>query len=88
MDIEQALKVVRERLRECSNLPDDESCEWCDQDRVVLAEITGLRAKVMPKEVSLALGVLLNHVQPGWDNCKFVVEKWLAAALVDDGKGE
>ena len=31
-------------------------------------------------EVRLALKVLLNHVEPGWENCKTVVEAWLEAA--------
>jgi hypothetical protein len=28
-------------------------------------------------EVRLALKILLNHVQPGWDNCRAVVQAWL-----------
>ena len=31
----------------------------------------------VPPEVKLALRVLLNHVEPGWDNCKTVVQLWL-----------
>ncbi len=27
--------------------------------------------------VRLALKVLLNHVEPGWENCRAVVQKWL-----------
>ena len=29
---------------------------------------------VMDKATELALTVLLNHIEPGWDNCKAVVE--------------
>ena len=35
---------------------------------------------LVPKGVFLAITVLLNHVEPGWENCKFVVAQWLAAA--------
>ena len=35
---------------------------------------------VVPPEVKLALRVLLHHVEPGWDNCKTVVQLWLDAA--------
>jgi hypothetical protein len=38
-----------------------------------------------PYEVRVALRVLLNHVEPGWDNCKALVEAWLDGKL-DDGK--
>ena len=31
----------------------------------------------VPPEVKLALRVLLHHVEPGWDNCKTVVQLWL-----------
>ena len=34
----------------------------------------------IPPEVKLALRVLLNHVEPGWDNCKTAVQLWLDAA--------
>jgi len=40
----------------------------------------------VPLEVRLALTVLLNHVEPGWDNCKMVVSAWLAAAPKPGGK--
>ena len=35
---------------------------------------------MIPPEVKLALRVLLNHVEPGWDNCKAVVQLWLDSA--------
>jgi hypothetical protein len=38
-----------------------------------------------PYAVRVALRVLLNHVEPGWDNCKYLVEAWLDGKL-DDGK--
>jgi hypothetical protein len=33
----------------------------------------------VPTPVRLALRVLLNHVEPGWDNSKTIVRDWLAA---------
>jgi len=30
-----------------------------------------------PPAVRMALAILLNHVQPGYDNCKAVVRLWL-----------
>ena len=31
----------------------------------------------LPIEVRFALMTLLNHIEPGWDNCKAVVNNWL-----------
>lgn len=31
----------------------------------------------IPPQVRLALLVLLNHVEPGWENCVSVVKAWL-----------
>jgi hypothetical protein len=37
-----------------------------------------LRANVGPPlQVRLALSILLNHVEPGWENCIAVVNAWL-----------
>ena len=36
------------------------------------------RTAIQP-EVRLALMTLLNHVEPGWDNCRAVVQNWLEA---------
>lgn len=40
----------------------------------LLKEIDRLK---MPAEVVLALNILLRHLEPGWDNCRTVVEHWL-----------
>ncbi len=34
----------------------------------------------LPTLVRLALDTLLNHIQPGWENCTTVVRAWLAGA--------
>lgn len=31
----------------------------------------------VPIEVRVALLILLNHVEPGWENCNAVVKRWL-----------
>ncbi len=35
------------------------------------------REKEMPHEVRLALRVILNHIEPGWENCQKLVAIWL-----------
>lgn len=35
----------------------------------------------IPPAVKLAIRVLLRHVEPGWENCKIVVEAWLDGRL-------
>jgi len=37
----------------------------------------------MPPAVKIALRVLLNHIEPGWENCKVVVQAWLDGKLDD-----
>ena len=34
-------------------------------------------AAIVPIHIRLALKILLNHVEPGWDNTRAVVERWL-----------
>jgi|GEM_PF-5359228 len=34
-------------------------------------------ARDIPPAVKIALKVLMNHVEPGWDNCKTVIQIWL-----------
>ena len=41
---------------------------------------------VTDEQVTLALKVILNHIEPGWENCKFVVETWLSAVQQDERK--
>ncbi len=57
------------------------SCKPSDRDLVWLCNQCGGHESAevleMPMEVRLGLRVLLNHVEPGWDNCKTVVEHWL-----------
>ena len=36
----------------------------------------------VPAVIRLALKILLNHVEPGWDNTKTIVKLWLAE--IDD----
>jgi hypothetical protein len=40
-------------------------------------EIDQLEAEAMPQPVRLALRVLLQHVEPGWENCRTTVLAWL-----------
>ena len=40
-------------------------------------------SKTCPPAVLMAIRVLLNHVEPGWDNCKTVVSVWLDGGLDD-----
>jgi hypothetical protein len=42
------------------------------------------RTTPCPPGVRAALLVLLNHVEPGWDNCKSVVQMWLDGKLDDE----
>ena len=35
----------------------------------------------IPVEVRLALLVVLNHVEPGWENCVTLVKLWLEGRL-------
>lgn len=35
----------------------------------------------IPLEVRMALRIILNHVEPSWDNCKTVVSQWLDATF-------
>ncbi len=35
------------------------------------------KEKQMPLEVRLALRVILNHIEPGWENCQTLVARWL-----------
>lgn len=37
----------------------------------------GVMKQPPPPAVRMALAILLNHVQPGYDNCKAVVRLWL-----------
>lgn len=39
-----------------------------------------------PPAVRVALLVLLNHVEPGWDNCRTVVQAWLDGELPEAQK--
>ena len=45
-------------------------CNQCVTDRYE-------RRETLEPAVRLALTVLLNHVEPGWDNCKTVIQAWL-----------
>ena len=40
----------------------------------------------LPPAVRLALTVLLNHVEPGWDNCRAVVRAWMEGELEANGE--
>jgi len=57
----------------------------CNTNRDAIVLLRALPAApapqpTVPLKVKLALRVLLNHVEPGWDNCKTVVQLWLDAA--------
>ena len=41
--------------------------------------VKGLSSRTvsMPAEVRLAIKVLLNHIQPGWENCASIVAQWV-----------
>ena len=71
-------------VHDCNVLPGTQ-CAICETAIRIIAAIRSLPAApapqpVIPPEVKLALRVLLNHVEPGWDNCKTVVQLWLDAA--------
>lgn len=57
-----------------------ESDEWRQAYYAVVKGRTAPSAtgSAMPTAVKLALMTLLNHVEPGWDNCKAVLQAWLA----------
>ena len=42
-----------------------------------------LQADQPPSVVRHALLVLLGHVEPGWENCKWIVQAWLDGKLTD-----
>lgn len=57
----------------------------CEMRRLLPEIITALRARpevraTVPYPVIMALKVLLNHVEPGWDNCRTVIQLWLDEA--------
>lgn len=39
------------------------------------------KAEKVPPAVKLALRVAINHIEPGWDNVKYVLETWLYGEL-------
>jgi hypothetical protein len=39
------------------------------------------KAEHVPPVVRTTLMVLLNHVEPGWDNCKALLQLWLDGKL-------
>jgi len=53
-------------------------CDRCSEEK--MSDNISRDVPVIPPEVKLALRVLLNHVEPGWDNCKTAVQLWLDAA--------
>ena len=72
--------AVKALINEC---PDCKSgCEGCFGSADIIRALPAAPAPqpVVPPEVKLALRVLLHHVEPGWDNCKTVVQLWLDAA--------
>jgi len=42
----------------------------------------------IPPAVRIALLVLLNHIEPGWENCTLLVRGWLDGACGPDAGGE
>lgn len=62
-----AARIVR-CVNDCAGIPDP------------AAELANLRAVAeagAPPAVKIALKLLLNHVEPGWDNAVAVVQIWL-----------
>ncbi len=57
------------------------SCTPSDRDLVWLCAQCGGHESAenleMPSAVRLALKVILNHVEPDWENCKTLVAQWL-----------
>lgn len=54
-------------------------CDGCPSRQVSIFEPISA-----PYEIRVALRVLLNHVEPGWENCKTVVQAWLDEILAAD----
>ena len=40
----------------------------------------------IPPVVRIALAVLLNHIEPGLDNCKAVIKEWLDGKMEDESE--
>ena len=49
--------------------------EGCEHPKCLSGSAS--RCVAVPPSVRLSLMTLLNHVEPGWDNCKALVEMWL-----------
>jgi hypothetical protein len=48
--------------------------------------LDGAACSEIPAAVRLALIVLLNHTEPGWENCRELVRRWVyGESLVRDG---
>ncbi len=42
----------------------------------------------IPPAVKVALLVILNHVEPGWENCVAFLRQWLAETPTQKQQGE
>lgn len=65
-------------MTEAEKRANDEQLATVTAERDRLRE---LALAELPPEVRLALMVILNHVEPGWDNCVATVRGWLSCPL-------
>lgn len=83
MNREEAIKDAIEFFEQ----PDDNSAEvwtFTKERRKAIAEALRTRPEVeakVPPAVRIAIRLLLNHVEPGWENCQLVVQSWLDDAV-------
>lgn len=52
----------------------------------LLDECERLQSLATPPAIKIALRVLLNHVEPGWENCVTVLAAWLGSLSPDPGE--
>lgn len=77
----EALEFARTLEREVAELERERDLMFADkvaaEQRAEASEAKLREGVVVPDEVRLAFRVLLNHVEPGWNNCKVVASGWL-----------